>query len=215
MERPANGAANADARLHDHNEQYLTAKPCGICGAMTALDQFSKRGRRKDGTQKYARHCHGCERERKRQAWHADSERNRKRARRRYWANVTEERRRGRERARSEKGRAVNRKAVARYKQRHPEKAAAHAAVKEALRTGTLVRPQTCEHPGCNSRRLDAHHSDYSLPLAVTWLCKTHHRERHRKPMDIELDGVAELPNSAKQYRDSNKRPSQIKKKRP
>lgn len=205
MERPANGAANADARLHDHIEHHHATKPCGICGAMTPRDQFSKRGKYKDGRQRYAKHCHACERERKRQARHADAESHRRQARRRYWANVTEQRRRGRERARSERGKEINRRAVLRYRERHPEKAHAHKLVRQALKAGTLIRPQTCQQPGCKVRQLHAHHFDYSQPIEVEWLCRQHHQERHRKPLDTELDSVAELPNSAELHPNSNK----------
>ena len=62
------------------------------------------------------------------------------------------------------------------WRDRHPEKKAAHQAVQSAIRNGTLVR-QPCVQ--CGSERSHAHHEDYSRPLDVTWLCHVHHMERH------------------------------------
>lgn len=64
-------------------------------------------------------------------------------------------------------------------------KAAAHLAVRLALRSGALVRPQTCskceQPPTANLGRgaVQAHHEDYSKPLDVTWLCPRCHTRRH------------------------------------
>lgn len=63
------------------------------------------------------------------------------------------------------------------YAQRYPEKAAAKRAVMLAIRAGRLTR-QPCEV--CGNTKTDAHHDDYSKPLDVRWLCRTHHGERHR-----------------------------------
>lgn len=66
---------------------------------------------------------------------------------------------------------------------------AAHNAVNKALKAGTLER-QPCEVCGCspdarwNSRTrsliVHAHHDDYSRPLDIRWLCKSHHTDYHR-----------------------------------
>lgn len=32
----------------------------------------------------------------------------------------------------------------------------------------------------CGASGVEAHHDDYSKPLAVRWLCPPHHREHHR-----------------------------------
>lgn len=55
--------------------------------------------------------------------------------------------------------------------------ATAHALVGKAIRRGELVR-QPCE--ACGSTEVDAHHDDYSKPLDVRWLCRTHHKHHHR-----------------------------------
>lgn len=53
----------------------------------------------------------------------------------------------------------------------------ARAYVGVYVRTGRL-RPKPCEVCG-TSRLLQKHHTDYSKPLAVRWLCQRHHREEH------------------------------------
>jgi len=56
------------------------------------------------------------------------------------------------------------------------EKARVHKLVKKALESGVLIS-EPCEI--CGLLKVEAHHEDYSKPLDVTWLCRTHHRERH------------------------------------
>lgn len=45
-----------------------------------------------------------------------------------------------------------------------------------AVASGRLVKAP-CEV--CGASKVEAHHDDYSQPLAVRWLCHTHHREYH------------------------------------
>jgi|SRR5215831_1150662 len=58
---------------------------------------------------------------------------------------------------------------------------AAHTAVANALYSGKLVKPPSCENckRKTSSYDLDAHHEDYNKPLDVEWLCKSCHRARH------------------------------------
>lgn len=56
------------------------------------------------------------------------------------------------------------------------QKLAAHAAVRKALQHGALRRG-TCAV--CGSFRVEAHHPDYSKPLDVIWLCRSHHVQLH------------------------------------
>lgn len=62
-------------------------------------------------------------------------------------------------------------KAVKNWRLNNPEKNKAHRVVASAIRNGTLVKePCFCDNPDTQ-----AHHSDYSKPLDVEWLCKIHH----------------------------------------
>ena len=60
----------------------------------------------------------------------------------------------------------------------NPDKVVAHARVRQAQRSGELVRG-ACEV--CGALRTEGHHSDYTMPLAVQWLCRTHHSQLHAK----------------------------------
>jgi len=55
-------------------------------------------------------------------------------------------------------------------------KSDAHIKVRNAIRSGKL-RPQPCIVCG---EKAEAHHSDYSKPLDVDWLCRKHHALWHR-----------------------------------
>lgn len=62
------------------------------------------------------------------------------------------------------------------YRNRNPEKYAAHISVGNALRDGRLHR-QPCEE--CGDTNVHAHHDDYAKPLKVRWLCPMHHKRHH------------------------------------
>lgn len=60
----------------------------------------------------------------------------------------------------------------------------AHLVVQQALNRGDLVR-QPCEVCGTTEGRIDAHHDDYSKPLDVRWLCRSHHSRLHSGGDDL------------------------------
>lgn len=64
-------------------------------------------------------------------------------------------------------------KAVKKWRSLNPEKALAHRAVFVAVRKGTLNKTPCF----CGSLIVEAHHTDYSKPLDVIFLCKKHHVE--------------------------------------
>lgn len=81
----------------------------------------------------------------------------------------------------SERGRTVRATVSARWIDRNPIKRSAHIAVQSAKRSGALVsRP--CRD--CGIPDAQAHHSDYTKPLDVVWLCPTHHAAEHRRSND-------------------------------
>ncbi len=58
----------------------------------------------------------------------------------------------------------------------------AHYLVFKAICRGTLRRPRECERCCITPRRkLHGHHSDYSKPLEVEWLCAKCHRKEHAR----------------------------------
>jgi len=58
----------------------------------------------------------------------------------------------------------------------------ARSAVKRAIKSGKLTRPNRCENCGHYyppSYKLQAHHEDYNKPLDVVWLCIRCHKREH------------------------------------
>ena len=66
-----------------------------------------------------------------------------------------------------------------RWHGRNPEKRLAHRLVRRAKARGA-IQPQPCERCG-QTEGVHGHHEDYNKPLAVTWLCPLHHKQRHRE----------------------------------
>lgn len=77
-------------------------------------------------------------------------------------------------------------------RKKNPLVAAAYSAVCSAIQCGRLVR-QKCEVNGC-PRMGEAHHSDYSKPLDVNWLCRIHHNLSHGRISDDERAKL--IPNT-------------------
>jgi len=65
----------------------------------------------------------------------------------------------------------------------NPQKCKALSAVSNAIRDGRITR-MPCEV--CGEANSQAHHLDYSKPLAVRWMCFKHHREiAHKQKVGI------------------------------
>lgn len=74
----------------------------------------------------------------------------------------------------------VKMQAARRWEARNPERAKmsrkATIYVRDRLKSGKLVRPDTCENCGTTGVKITAAHSDYSQPLLIRWLCWPCHR---------------------------------------
>lgn len=70
----------------------------------------------------------------------------------------------------------------------------ASSAVSNALRSGELQR-QPCFV--CGSADSQAHHADYSAPLAVSWLCAEHHAQTHADHREYLRGAGKSLPAAA------------------
>jgi hypothetical protein len=115
-------------------------------------------------------------------------ERCRAQGRARYWDDAEKFRATARERARSERGRASNRKAVALYRQRHPDIIAAQREAQKAARCGELRVALVCEIKGCRETKgLHLHHVDYQKPRDTVRTCGRHHEHlHHRGPLELK-----------------------------
>jgi hypothetical protein len=74
------------------------------------------------------------------------------------------------------------------YSRRH---SSVNSAVTTALRSGKLKRPDICTRcklPPFEGCVIQGHHSDYSKPLDVIWLCSECHGREHarKKPLKAE-----------------------------
>ena len=76
-----------------------------------------------------------------------------------------------------EKRREVRRKQSLRYRKVNREKCLCRAETTRMIKVGEIQREVCCK---CGEKA-EAHHEDYSNPLQVTWLCRKHHRELHKK----------------------------------
>jgi hypothetical protein len=69
---------------------------------------------------------------------------------------------------------ATNRRSQSEHRDRNPDKELARQTLKNAILLGKVRRCTRCE--ACGGRKpTQAHHSDYSRPFYVTWLCRPCH----------------------------------------
>lgn len=59
------------------------------------------------------------------------------------------------------------------------EKAIARSLVRRALLAKEIVKPKICSVCKLSKNRIEAHHSDYSKPLKVKWVCTPCHYTIH------------------------------------
>ena len=77
-------------------------------------------------------------------------------------------------------GKASIRRAHLKYWAENPEKRAATNILNSALKRGKVIKPSNCQECG-STGRIEGHHTDYTLPLNVEWLCNKCHRNRHKQ----------------------------------
>jgi hypothetical protein len=156
-----------------------TAQPqerrtCKHCSHTKPIELFKKSGSGRGHI------CKTCDAKRASERWRADPEASRAKRRARYWRNVDRERARNRERARSARGRKLNRAAVKRYQQKYPARVAAQAQARAAVKRGEIKVAKVCEILGCGcGDGLHLHHPRYDRPRDVVATCRRHHEEIH------------------------------------
>ncbi len=70
----------------------------------------------------------------------------------------------------------VIQKSVEMWRKKNPEKYKAYKIFAEALRK-KILKKEPCIV--CDEIKVDGHHSDYSKPLDVIWICHNHHKKFH------------------------------------
>lgn len=131
-------------------------KQCFKCRKVKPLDEFYRHPQMGDG---YLGKCKDCTKR--------DTQLN-------YRVRLEQYHEYDRERYQEPVRRAQSYHQTVKQRARHPEKARAYGAVSRAVRNGRLTRGP-CEICG-TTVKVEAHHTDYSKPLDVRWLCRTHHR---------------------------------------
>ena len=77
------------------------------------------------------------------------------------------------------------------YIERNESKRTAHNAVDNAVRDNRLWRSPCCMAPGCFSTdRIHGHHTNYSEPLCVVWLCASCHSRLHKEHNRRQLNAA-------------------------
>jgi hypothetical protein len=70
--------------------------------------------------------------------------------------------------------------AVYRYGKKNKDKVHARLALNYHVKKGNVIKPTKCSC--CRlKKKVEAHHSDYSKPLNVLWLCRSCHSDLHRQ----------------------------------
>lgn len=126
---------------------------CRLCKETKVLSEgfLEKRGVLKDGTVKKVFQCRACSSARARKYYQTDK---------------------GRERVKA---------AIKASIQRYPEKQEARRKLLYYIKRGYMKRPDTCSKCGSTERKIQAHHTDYTMPLSsVVWLCTLCHHKHHK-----------------------------------
>ena len=76
-------------------------------------------------------------------------------------------------------GKAAAARSRVKWLAENSDKRAAHVILGNAVRDGRIKKPKQCSECGTVGR-IEGHHDDYSLPLAVSWLCRKCHFARHK-----------------------------------
>jgi hypothetical protein len=100
-----------------------------------------------------------------------------------YVATREEKRTYERARLQTPRRRESMRRVRVRQRQR-PDKLLARKMARAAIESGFL-RALPCAI--CGDEKTDGHHEDYSKPLDIAWLCRTHHARRHA---ELKAEGI-------------------------
>ena len=77
----------------------------------------------------------------------------------------------------------MNKEQLRELEKERADKNYARHAVRHAVKVGKLIQ-EPCY---CGETKVEAHHSDYSKPLDVIWVCKKHHIELDHMKKDDDI----------------------------
>ena len=88
-----------------------------------------------------------------------------------------------------------NRRRRANKMAKDPIKFKSRYKVRDAIKSGKLIRPDRCQ--SCREKgKIEAHHIDYNEPYNVKWLCYQCHRKLHGQK--VKPKNYQEEPNQPK-----------------
>lgn len=65
------------------------------------------------------------------------------------------------------------------YRNKHPDRVGIYLKVKRAIASGEIIKPKVCCICGA-TKKLEAHHYDYTKPLEVIFVCSHCHKVIHK-----------------------------------
>ncbi len=157
----------------------VTERHCPRCGQVRHEHEFPRHNRL--GSPVGA--CGICEKERARR--YSAAHRAENAIYRRIWCARNPQRARATRRASMSRLRHVpgySARISRERRRRDPEKFHARATIQRLIRSGRLGRGKCVV---CGASGADGHHSDYSKPLEVSWVCRKHHFAIHGKELTV------------------------------
>lgn len=146
----------------------MESKKCLTCSEIKSIDDFHLI----DSGTRYLSYCKKC---------------SNLRIMKKYYENREEALVKFKKRYENAEYRAKDIEKSKRYYDKNPLKMKTRAKTRYLVKTGKLTK-LPCKI--CGDVNVQAHHDDYNNPLQVTWLCKTHHAEHHRKYKELEVKQV-------------------------
>ena len=151
------------------------SKICFKCGESQLLTEFYKHSGMADG---HLGKCKGCTKKdtkdniTKNHDYYLEYDRTRATLPHRKAANKLY--------SQTDEGKAVCRKAKAKWAEANVIKRAAQFLVRRAIVSGKLTKATNCEDCGIKHDRLHGHHDDYNYPLMIRYLCPKCHSKWHK-----------------------------------
>jgi len=89
------------------------------------------------------------------------------------------------------------------YSDKHPDQRRIYARIAHHIKKGNII-PLPCMV--CGDKKSEAHHEDYSKPFDLMWLCRSHHREIHRKDSDlVQRFNLKPITHQVRTYKERKK----------